>query len=127
MEDLMAVSSAINTLEQVHGEIATIATRDDDRRRQDLVDLRRKLTASIADFGRVAEPFFERIDDPELRRQYHSKFSAMRSAAALHQADWPAVRLGERSDEYRASALAVREANRAFVAWVRAALAGLRR
>jgi len=46
----------------------------------------------------------------------------MRSAAAMHQANWPAVRLDEADADHRESALAVREANRDFVAWVRQTL-----
>ena len=51
----------------------------------------------------------------------------MRSAAALHQANWPAVRLGEDIEQYRASAVGVRQANKEFVAWVRGALDHLRK
>jgi hypothetical protein len=50
---------------------------------------------------------------------YRRKFSQMRSAAAMHQADWPAVRLDEADPEYRRSVRAVRDANREFVGWIR--------
>jgi hypothetical protein len=46
----------------------------------------------------------------------------MRSQSAIHQASWPAVRLGEDDAAFRASAMPVREANRAFLAWAKGAL-----
>ena len=127
MEDLAAIAREVDSLERVQAELADIASRNDDRRRHDLVELRRKLAAQIGEVGRTADPLFSRIDDDELTQAYRAKFSRMRSATALHQADWPAVLLGERADEYRASAIGVREANRDFVAWMRDALTRLRR
>jgi len=122
MADRRTVAREIDALEQVQAELANVASRDDDRRRHDLIDLRRKLSAQIARTGQVAETLIARSTDPALRQAYRSKFSRMRAAAAMHQADWPAVSLGERQNEYRASALKVREANQEFVAWMRAAL-----
>jgi hypothetical protein len=49
----------------------------------------------------------------------------MRSMAAIHQASWPAIMLGERPEEYRESVKPMREANRAFIVWTRAALSRL--
>jgi hypothetical protein len=107
----------------VQAELATIATRTDDRRRYDLIDLRRDLSLQIAAVGNAADPFFASLGDPDLTRTYRSKFSRMRTAAALHQANWPAVRLGENAEQYHQSARAVREANQTFVAWMRETLA----
>jgi hypothetical protein len=125
MEALAAIAREVDSLERVQAELAGIASREDDRRRHDLVELRRKLAAQIAEVGRVAEPLFSTLDDKPTAQTYRAKFSRMRSAAAIHQASWPAVMLGERLDEYRASALGVREANRDFVAWMRETLTRL--
>lgn len=122
MSDLARIAEALTRLEEVQAELATIATRTDDARRQDLIHLRRKLALQIAAVGRVAEPIFDSAGDLELTRAYRAIFSQMRSAAARHQANWPAVRLGESVREYRASAMRVRKANQEFVAWVRDAL-----
>jgi hypothetical protein len=122
----VAILRELDQLERVQVDLATVATRTDDRRRHDLIDLRRKLAAQIAEVGRVADPFFGGAHDGEAARTYRAKFSAMRSAAALHQASWPAVRLGESPHEYQESALRVREANRDFVSWMRGAVANSR-
>lgn len=121
MRDIKAILSAVAGLEQVQRDLAAISARTDDRRRHDLIDLRRQLSLHIAEVGRIAEPWFGDAD-PETAQTYRSKFSRMRSAAAMHQANWPAVRLDQADADYHQSVLAVRDANRDFVAWLRQAL-----
>lgn len=111
----------IDTLERIQAELAGIASRTDEERKPALVELRRQLSAQIARVGTLADSLFV-ASDSEVTRAYRAHFSRMRSRAALHQADWPAVRLGENPEAYRASALGVREANREFVAWMRTTL-----
>ena len=53
----------------------------------------------------------------EHAREFRSLLSAMRRAVALHQAEWPAVRLDEQNFEYRQSVQSVREANGHFLRW----------
>lgn len=118
MADGEAILREVARLEQVQADLAAISKRTDERRRHDLIDLRRKLSLQIAEVGRVAEPYVNAIG-PEVAQSYRSKFSHMRSAAALHQADWPAVRLDQADGEYQRSVQAVRGANRDFVAWIR--------
>ena len=126
MSDLGAVKREIDLLEHLQKNLADIATRSDDRRRNDLIDLRRQLAAKLISVGRVAEPVIIESGDPELLKTYRQKISNMRFTASMHQADWPAVKLGERPAEYTASAKAVRETNREFIAWMRDVLARLR-
>ena len=121
MRDTKAILSAVNALEQVQADLAAISARTDERRRHDLIDLRRQLSLHIAEVGRITEPWFGEAD-AELAQTYRTKFSRMRSAAAMHQANWPAVRLDQADAEYQRSVLAVRDANRDFVAWVRQTL-----
>jgi hypothetical protein len=121
MPDTKEVLRAVTALEQVQAELAAISARTDERRRHDLIDLRRKLSLHIAEVGRIAEPHFAKAD-PEVLQSYRTKFSRMRSAAAMHQANWPAVRLDQADADYQQSVLAVRDANREFVAWVRQTL-----
>jgi hypothetical protein len=126
VSDLATLFREVDLLEQLQKKLAEVATRDDDRRKHDLIDLRRQLSLRIAELGRVAEPVFVEFSDPMLLRDYRAKVSGMRFVAAMHQADWPAVRLGEKPDEYRASAKAVRDANREFIVWMRGVLATMR-
>ena len=121
MRDTRLILNAVTALEQVQADLAAISGRTDERRRHDLIDLRRQLSLHIAEVGRVADPWFSEAD-AELAQTYRAKFSRMRSAAAMHQANWPAVRLDQADAEYQRSVLAVRDANRDFVAWIRQAL-----
>ena len=127
MKEIARIANELDILEKVQTDLATIAMRTDDRRRQDLIELRRQLSQQIAEVGRLAEPVFSSPAGADLAPTYRSLFSKMRSLAAIHQAKWPAVRLGEgdTAKEYSQSAVGVREANKAFVAWMRDALVQL--
>ena len=127
MKDLSELVRELDTLERIHADIAAVTKREDDRRRYDLVELRRQLSAQIARVGQIAEPLFTRTGDEELAQLYRAKFSKMRSMVAMHQANWPAVLLGERPEEFRASALPMRDANRDFLGWMREMLPAISR
>ena len=117
------VLEELSRLEQVQVELAGVARRTDAARARDLIRLRRLLSEQIGRMGQVAERYFEAAGEPGRTLQFRNHFSKMRSRAATHQANWPAVMLAEADEEYQRSARAVREANRAFVAWMRQALA----
>ena len=72
------------------------------------------------------DPYLASLQDADLSQAYRAKFSRMRSAAAIHQANWPAVTLGDDPEKYQQSANGVREANRNFIDWMRGMLAGQR-
>jgi transposase len=112
----------IDRLEKVQAELAAIANRTDEERKRELIGLRRKLSEQIARVGEVAERFFSQANNPELVKEFRRNSTNMRSKAASHQANWPAIRLDEADEEYQSSARTVRDANRALVAWIRANL-----
>jgi transposase len=112
----------IDRLEKVQAELAAIANRTDEERKRELIGLRRKLSEQIARVGEVAERFFSQANNPELVKEFRRNSTNMRSKAASHQANWPAIRLDEADEEYQRSARTVRDANRALVAWIRANL-----
>jgi hypothetical protein len=126
MSDFALLLKELNALEAVQAELAGIATRTDDARKHDMIQLRRKLAAQIGQVGTVADTIFANAD-VAIKQAYRDHFSRMRSAAAQHQANWPAVRLGEDIDQYQASAKGVRQANKEFVAWTRDAIAQLQK
>jgi hypothetical protein len=125
MSDFALLLKELGALEAVQAELAGIATRTDDARKNDLIQLRRKLALQIGEVGKVADPIFANAD-VAVKQAYRDHFSRMRSAAALHQASWPAVRLGEDIDAYHVSARGVRQANKEFVAWTRGAIEQLK-
>ena len=116
------VVKEIEQLEKVQADLAAISRRTDEGRLRELISLRRKLADQIARVGKVAEGYFEASGDPALVQEFRTCFTNMRSNAATHQANWPAVRLNDADEEFRRSARAVREANKAFVTWMRARL-----
>lgn len=119
MTGIKALAAEIGALETLLARIALVTAREDDQRRFDLVALRRELADRIASIGAAGEALFAGTPD---HASYRAKFSKMRSMAAIHQAQWPAALLGERGDEFRVSAAAMKEANRDFVTWAREAL-----
>jgi hypothetical protein len=117
----------LDALEKLNADIGDVARRNDDERLRELIALRRKLAEQIAVVGQLGDAIFVQRGDDTLLRTYRSGFSRMRSAVALHQANWPAVMLGERPDEYRASAVTARDASREFIEWARRTLDSLPR
>jgi len=126
MSDFALLLKELTALEAVQAELAGIATRTDDARKHDMIQLRRKLAAQISEVGKVGDTIFANVD-VAIKQAYRDHFSRMRSAAALHQASWPAVRLGEDINQYHLSAKGVRQANKEFVAWTRDALEQLQK
>jgi len=126
MSDFARLTKELNALEAVQAELASIAARTDDARKHDLIKLRRKLAVQIGEVGAVADTIFANVD-ATMKQAYRDRFSEMRSAAARHQANWPAVRLGEDIDQFHVSARGVRQANREFVAWTRGAIEELQK
>jgi transposase len=106
----------VDRLEKVQAELAAIANRTDGARKRELIDLRRMLSEQIARVGELAERFFSQANNAELVKEFRRNSTSMRSKAASHQANWPAIRLDEADEEYQRSARSVRDANRALVA-----------
>ena len=126
MSDFARLLKELDALEGVQGELAGIATRTDDARKHELIKLRRKLAAQIGEVGTVADAIFANADTT-IKQAYRDRLSEMRSAAARHQANWPAVRLGEDLEQFHASARDVRQANKEFIAWTRGAIEQLQK
>lgn len=122
---LAAISRALDEMEEVEALLQQSLGRENADRRQQLINLRRRLSAQIAEIGRIADAMLIDVGDAELLRNYRAKFSNMRSATALHQANWPAVMLGEREDEYQLSVGDVQRSTSEFKTWMRKTIAQL--
>ncbi|HSX55089.1 MAG TPA: hypothetical protein VLG14_07315 [Sphingomonas sp.] len=125
MADRRELAGALDRLEAIHAEIAAITARTDEGRKRELVEKRRALAMQLGTVAALADGAIMATRDAELVLAYRARLSNLRSKMAMHQADWPAVRLGEGGEAFRASARRMREANRDFIAWMRAALDGL--
>lgn len=125
MADRRELADALDRLEAIHAEIAAITARTDEGRKRELVEKRRALAMQLGTVAALADGAIMATRDAELVLAYRARLSNLRSKMAMHQADWPAVRLGEGGEAFRASARRMREANRDFIVWMRAALDGL--
>lgn len=119
MADVATMRTQLAALERIHSEIAATVRQLDMENRRALIALRRQLAEQIAVIGRTGDALFAGTSELD---EYRARFGRMRSQSAIHQASWPAVRLGEDDAAFRASAMPVREANRAFVTWTKSAL-----
>ena len=119
MSDSRALRSAIAQFEAIIAEMKEISRRSDSERRGELVRLRRALSNQVMLVREAgATTFGDAIDDP-LAREFRLRLSAVLSAIALHQANWPAVSIDEGSDAFRASSANVAQVNASFVGWTR--------
>lgn len=117
--DVADLIAALDRLRDIHRRIGqTIANLEGEGRRA-LVATRRELAESMAAICVPAEAVLPAMFDGDVLGEFRRRFSTMRSAAALHQANWPAVSVTEDIPAYASSAAQVREAHRSFDQWVR--------
>ncbi len=112
----------VDKLERLKAEIAQLTRRTDGDHRQQVVQVRRQIAAQLFAVGTAGERLFAR--SPDLAT-FRTKYSALRSATAAHQAEWPAVLLRERRDAFLASTEPMRVVGRDFFAWARSAVSRL--
>lgn len=117
MSNCNALVREIRTLEKIQFDLASVSQRKDNERKLEMVQLRRRLSLQIGIISAEADKGFLTGATGEVAREFRSLLSAMRRAVALHQANWPAVRLDEQNLEYGQSVVAVREANNRFLRW----------
>ncbi len=96
---------------------AATAARADPARRVELVAVRRKFSALVAQVDKAIERDPQMLADAPLAREFRARFDAMRRGIAVHQAKYPAVLLANDSPEFQASADTVIHTNRAFAGW----------
>ena len=113
------LADAIAKLGQIQSRLVAISDRTDDQRRLDLVNLRRELALQIGMVSGAAEKGFLMTASAEDVREFRSLLSGMRRAVALHQANFPAVRLDEQGAGYDVSVKSVRDANSKFMQWTK--------
>jgi hypothetical protein len=117
MSSTKALIAEVAKLRRIQQSLLAIGDRTDEARKMDLVALRRQLAMQIGAVSSAAEQGFLQHADQSSAREFRTLMSTMRRAIALHQANFPAVRLGEKSFEYQESVKAVRDANSRFFQW----------
>jgi hypothetical protein len=117
---------ALGNFRVVEDDVAAIGVRSDEARKQALVRSRRELSERIGELAPAIEADADLAAQPEKHKEVGRLFAAMRYSLAVHQADWPAVKIDEDPAAYRHSALNVQEKSKAFWGWWQQH-AGLRR
>ncbi len=106
----------------IEHNVSTATPDRDDEAKRALVRDRRLLSEQIGRLGLLIERDEVLAADTGTQRETSQLFSAMRYALALHQADWPVVRIDENPAAYRASAHQVQVKSAAFWRWCREGL-----
>ncbi len=114
MSDLRSLREAVAKLAMLQRSLAALSGGDENQAnwRHQHIDYRRDLQAQIGTISSLAAT----IDGlaPDDRSALGDALSRMRTALALHQADWPAVSIRPNDLLYRQSVQRVRIANEAF-------------
>jgi hypothetical protein len=119
------MGAAVAELGRVMNELQAIPRRTDDRRSHDLVFWRRKLAEQMQAMALAAESWPPFQAERSVMDAFRQRFSAFRSALALHQAAFPAVTLDAESAAYAASVARVRDTSEEFMSWMQAHLASV--
>lgn len=118
MSSTRSLNDEVTKLRRIQESLVAIAKRTDEARKMDLVVLRRQLALQIGAVSSAAEQGFLQHAHESSAREFRELMSAMRRNIALHQANFPATRLDEKSSEYHQSVMAVHDANSKFFQWV---------
>lgn len=116
------LSAEIDAFEQMIADLQAIAARADSGRRSELVVLRKRLSDQIVRMRDIGVRVFTDGAGSTIVDDFRSRLSTVLHLVAMHQASWPAVGIDENSADYSRSADNVAQANRAFIAWTRAAM-----
>jgi hypothetical protein len=122
MTDLAILQRELKAMNHIQEQLTAIAQRRDQERKIEMVKLRRMLADQI---GVVAQAGRTALPDQDVHNEFRSRLSVMRSAIALHQAEWPAVKLDNAPEEYSRSAKRVQKARDDFLGWVLPTIDGL--
>ena len=124
-EQCAEILAALDALGDIQAELVDLSMRRDERRRQDLIAQRRALAVHTAKVGERVDALLGDIGDEALMADFRRLFSVLRAKSATHQANWSAVRVGERETEYLTSAREAGAAYRALIDWLRATIADI--
>jgi hypothetical protein len=116
MNAAQQLSEALIELERIQKTMAGLSMETGEEWKRDLIALRRRLQAQINLVGEAAERCDALRRGEGSGRSFWDGLARMRSAVALHQANWPAVAISPNDPKYQQSIANVRTANRAFVA-----------
>ena len=123
MDELQAFRESVAELERVQAAMARVSNSGGENWKREFIELRRQLQAQIGLVARAASDC-RRLTTSDVARDIQESLSRMRTAVALHQANWPAVSIVPADPGYIESSASVRAANRAFIDLAQQLLSG---
>ena len=103
MDSIRDFRSALAEMEQILTDMGTMTGRTDSAWRVEYVELRRQLQLQIAALGVAAQHYGEIDDHSGLVAELRKRLNGLRSALALHQANWPVISIDAKNPAYAES------------------------
>ena len=97
MDSLQTFSDAVADLERILTAMADMSKRTDPDWKREFIEMRRQLQVKLTVVATAADRCEKIKVDTNAAAQLRQGWTKMRSALALHQASWPAVRI-DRAD-----------------------------
>lgn len=103
----------------IEREVSTAGPDRSDDAKRALLRNRRLLAEQLGRLGLLIDRDEALATAPDTQQEMNQLFAGMRYALALHQADWPVVRIDEDPVAYQTSAQRVQVKSAAFWGWCR--------
>jgi hypothetical protein len=127
VDSLQILSDALAELEQILTRMAEMTKRTDANWKREFIEMRRQLQLQLLSVGTAADQCAEIKRNPDASAKLRAGWTKMRSTLALHQANWPAVRIDRENAEYLESTRKTRATNWEFVELARHIITDTRR
>lgn len=112
----MDLKLEVQKLERIFSKLEDAAASQSDSR-QEIVDLRKSLSLQLPMVTKAASLYFSAVQQPTLESEFRQRLSSLRATVALHQANWPAIKIDRGHLDYLESAKSVASARRTLVDW----------
>ena len=126
VDSLQLFSDALAELERILTSMAEMSKRTDDAWKKEFIDMRRQLQLQLTSVASAADQCAQIRSNPEAAAKLREGWTKMRSALALHQANWPAVKIDRADPAYVDSVTKTRATNWGFVELARQVIADVR-
>ena len=113
------LDSSLSEAEQVYREMRTLADSGDTEGKKRLVQLRSRYAMLMLDILQARKVDERMLSDPELAKEFDSRFFEMRQTLANHQAKWRLQSIEDDTSGYMASAGELNRAQDEFYQWAR--------
>lgn len=114
---------SVDAFERIQRAFASNSGQEDPNWRRKIIDLRRELQDSLVRVRTALEAAEQAEGRTPTFQALASALSTLRSAIALHQAEWPAVAIDTGDPSYRQAVKQLRHVTDAFRTAARAAIA----